>query len=135
MSVLEQIDADAWLGIPGPGVWSPGKDAEHVADGSVLHQWSVRLTVGQAKASAKPAVERRQLTSRGSQAETIELIRRTLDEAASFIRGLTDAQLDLATKPARARARSLAETIEGMIGHVDRHRAEIESKLRRRAAR
>jgi hypothetical protein len=35
------------------------------------------------------------------------------------------------TRPPRARAQSLAETIEGaLIGHLNHHRDEIEAKLR-----
>jgi hypothetical protein len=132
-SVLERVELDDWLRIPGPGVWSPGKDAEHVADGNVLHQWVVRLTIGQAKASGRPSIEREQLTSSRSPADTVERVRSTLDEAASLVRGLTDAQLDLPTRPTKARTPSLAETVQGlMIDHVDHHRREIEAKLGRR---
>jgi uncharacterized damage-inducible protein DinB len=131
-SVLERIEPDDWLRIPAPGVWSTSKEAEHVADGNVLHQWVVRLTVGQAKVSGRPGIERTQLTSSRSPAEMVEHVRATLDEAASFIRGLTDAQLDLTTRPPKARAPSLATTIQGlMIDHVDHHRREIEAKLGR----
>ena len=129
-SVLERVDLDDWLRVPAPGVWSPSKDAEHVADGNVLHQWVVRFTIGQAKASGRPGIERKQLTSGRSPAEVVELVRATLDEAASLVRGLTDAQLDLTTRPPKARAPSLAATIQGlMIDHVDHHRREIEAKL------
>ena len=134
-ALIERIEADEWLRLPAPGAWSPGKDAEHVVDANVYHQWIVRLTIGTAKASSRPAIERAELTSRRSPAETIELVRRTLDDAAALLRGLTDAQLDLVTKPPRAGAASLATTIERvMIGHVDHHRAEIEAKLGRPAA-
>ena len=131
-SVLERIDLDDWLRVPAPGVWSPGKDAEHVADGSVLHQWVVRLTIAQAKASGRPGIEREQLTSSRSPTEVIEQVRATLDQTASLVRALTDAQLDLPTKPPKARSPSLAQTIQGlMIDHVDHHRREIEAKLAR----
>ena len=130
-SLLERVDGQDWLRVPAPGVWSPSKDAEHVADGNVLHQWVVRLTIGQAKASGRPTIERKQLTSGRSPAEVVELVRGTLDEAATLVRGLTDAQLDLPTKPPKAGAPSLAQTIESMmINHVEHHRREIEAKLR-----
>ena len=131
--LLERVDGNGWVRVSAPGVWSLGKDAEHVADGNVLHQWVVRLTIGQAKASGRPSIERKQLTSSRSPAEVIELVRATLDEAATLVRGLTDAQLDLITKPPKARSPTLAETIQGlMIDHVEHHRREIETKLRRR---
>ena len=119
ISVLASVDEQDWLRIPGPGVWSPSKDAEHVADANLLHQWVVRLTIGQAKTSGRPGIERKQLTSSRSPADVIELVRATLDEAATLVRGLTDAQLDLTTKPPKARSPSLATTIQGlMIDHV-----------------
>jgi DinB family protein len=131
-SMLERVDGQDWLRVPAPGVWSPSRDAEHVADGNVLHQWVVRFTIGQAKANGRPGVERKQLTSSRSPADVIELVRATLDEAATLVRGLTDAHLDLPTKPPKAGAPSLAEMIEGMmIGHVEHHRREIEAKLGR----
>ena len=131
-SLLERVEGQDWLRVPGPGVWSPSKDAEHVADGNILHQWVVRLTIGQAKASGRPSIERKQLTSSRSRAEVVELVRATLDEAATLVRGLTDAQLDLTTKPPKAGAPSLAKTIQGlMIDHVEHHRRDIETKLER----
>jgi uncharacterized damage-inducible protein DinB len=132
-SRLERIDGQAWLRVPGPGVWSPSKEAEHVADGNVLHQWVVRLTIGQSKVSHRPGIERTKLTSRRSPSEVIEQVRSTLDEASTLIRSLTDDQLDLTTKPPKAGAPTLAWTIQGlMIDHVDHHRREIEAKLRHR---
>ena len=132
ISVLERIDGPNWLRVPQPGVWSPSKDAEHVADGNVLHQWVVRLTIGQAKASGRPGIERAQLTSSRSPAAVIELVRRTLDDAAALVRSLTDAQLDLQTKPPKTGSPTLAQTIDAlMIRHVEHHRREIETKLER----
>jgi hypothetical protein len=130
ISVLERIDRHDWLRVPAPGVWSPGKDAEHVADGNVLHQWVVRLTIGQAKVSARPRIEREQLTSTRSPAEVIAFVCNTLGEAATLVRGLSDAELDLTTKPPKAGAPSLERTVQGlMIDHIDHHRREIEAKL------
>jgi hypothetical protein len=132
ISLLERVSPEHWAQVPAPGVWSPGKDAEHVADANVLHQWVVRLTIGQAKASDRPHIERERLTSTRSRAEVIELVRRTLGEAATLIRGLTDAQLDRITKPPKAGAPSLEQTLERlMIEHIDHHRREIETKLAR----
>ena len=131
-SLLERVDEQDWVRVPAPGVWSPSKEAEHVADGNVLHQWVVRLTIGQAKVSGRPSIERKQMTSSRSPAEMIEHVRATLDEAATLVRGLTDAQLDLTTKPPKAGAPSLAWTVQGlMIDHVNHHRREIETKLGR----
>ena len=46
MSVLERIEPERWMLVPGPSVWSVGKDAEHVAEAALYHQWIVRLTIG-----------------------------------------------------------------------------------------
>jgi hypothetical protein len=48
----------------------------------------------------------------------------------ALVRGLADDQLDLPTRPPRARSGRLAETIElVLIGHYHGHRREIETKL------
>jgi uncharacterized damage-inducible protein DinB len=135
IKVIEGVDDADWRRLPRADVWSPSKDAEHVADANLRHQWIVRLTIGAAKASQRVEIERRQLTSDRTRAEVVALVRRTLAEASALIRGLTDAQLDLATRPARTRAPSLRETIAGMIDHIDHHRAEIEAKVGRPRAR
>jgi DinB family protein len=130
ISLLGRISPERWARVPAPGVWSPGKDAEHVADGNILHQWVVRLTIGQATVSGRPRIERDQMTSSRSPAEVIEFVRDTLGEAATLVRGLTETQLDLTTKPPKAGAPSLAKTVQGlMIDHVEHHRQEIEAKL------
>jgi hypothetical protein len=48
------IDPEWWLHVPKPGVRSPGKDAEHVADGAAYHQWIVRLSLGHRTARRAP---------------------------------------------------------------------------------
>ena len=132
ISLLERVPPEHWGMVPAPGVWSPGKDAEHVADGNVLHQWVVRLTIGQAKTSARPRIEREQLTTTRSPAEVIDLVSLTLGEAATLVRGLTDPELDLTTKLPKAGAPSLEQTVGRlMIDHVEHHRREIEAKLAR----
>lgn len=60
-----------------------------------------------------------------------DLIRRRVDEVVTLLDGLTEDQLALPTRPARARASLLGETIElVLVGHLDLHRAAIEEKLR-----
>ena len=60
----------------------------------------------------------------------VEPIPGRTDEGEALILGLTDEQLDLPTRPPRAREQRLAETIEGvLIDHVYNHRAEIEARL------
>jgi hypothetical protein len=134
IALVERIDPEAWVCFPSPGVWSPGKDAEHVADGAALHQWIVRVTLGH-KRLVRPGIERDQLTARLPQADVVELLRRRTEETASLVLGLSDAQLDLPVRPLQTRPRTLAQMIEDrLIGHYRTHHQEIESKLAKLAA-
>jgi hypothetical protein len=127
---IHTIDPHRWDAIPVPGVWSVGKDAEHITEAIELHVWIVRVTIGEARISHRPPVERRRLTSTLSQAQAAALIRSRATATQDLVAGLTDRQLDLVTRPERAGAPDLATTIERtLIGHVDHHRAVIEAKL------
>ena len=129
IEVVEQIEPGRWTHVPKPGVWSVGKDAEHVADGAAYHQWIVRRTLG-ARAGPRPGIERELLTARRSQREVVALLRQRTDAAVELLHGLTEEQLDRPPRPARARLHTLAELIKGvLIGHYHVHRREIESKL------
>ena len=129
-AVIEPIDDGRWRRVPEPGVWSIGKEAEHVAEAASYHQWIVRLTIGQKVSSRRPVLERKHMTSDLSPAQAAELIRQRAEEGARLLLDLTDEQLDLPTRPPRANAQPLAETIERvLIGHYEAHRAEIEAKL------
>jgi uncharacterized damage-inducible protein DinB len=131
VALIEPIDDDQWRRVQEPGVWSIGKDAEHVAEAAVYHQWIVRLTIGQRVPSRRPALERRHMTSDLSPSEAAELIRQRADDGVRLILELTDEQLDLPTRPPRAKAQVLATTIDRvLIGHYARHRAAIDAKLR-----
>jgi hypothetical protein len=132
ISVLEKpMEPAAWLSVPQPGVWSIGKEAEHVAEAAIYHQWIVRLTIGEKVSSRRPAIERLTMTTDLCRDEAIERIRARTDDGERLLLGLTDDQLDLATRPPRARNQRLAETIERvLIGHYAAHRESIETKLR-----
>jgi hypothetical protein len=131
IALVEPIDDRHWRHIAHPGVWSIGKDADHVADAAVYHHWIVRLTIGQKVSSRRPAIERNEMTTRLSPRDAAELIHQRTDDGARLLADLTDEQLSLPTRPPRARAEVLAGTIERvLIGHYDAHRAEIEAKLR-----
>ena len=130
IELVESVDAESWGRVPEPGVWSIGKEVEHVAEASGYHQWIVRLTIGEKVSSRRPVLERRELTSRHSPTEMIAMIRERTDEGARLIQSLSDEQLDLPTRPPRARGQRLAETIEQvLIAHHDGHRGDIERKL------
>jgi DinB superfamily len=123
------ISAEGWVRVASSGEWSPGKDAEHVADGNALHQWVVRSTLGP-RAGKRPTIERAQLTSQLGQREVIDVLKQRVQESSSLIQPLTDEQLALP-----CRTGTLAQFIErGLIGHYRTHHEEIEQKLRRASA-
>ena len=130
-AVIEAIDDEDWRRVPEPGVWSIGKEAEHVAEAAVSHQWIVRLTIGQKVSSRRPALERLHMTTDLSPDQAAELICRRAEDGARLLLDLTDEQLDVPTRPPRANAQPLAETIgRVLIGHYEAHRVDIEAKLR-----
>lgn len=131
IAVIEPIDADRWTAVPTPGVWSIGKDAAHVAEATVMHQWIVHRSVGHKVPSRRPGVERKEMTTDLSPADMVALLRQRTEEGAGLILEVTDEELDRPTRPPRARGQALGETIERLlIGHYDTHRTEIEAKLR-----
>jgi hypothetical protein len=130
ISLVGLIDPERWSRVLDPSVWSIGKDAMHVAEAAVYHQWIVRLTIGEKVSSRRPAIERRELTTPMTAQQAIDLIRLRTDEGGALIAGLTDEQLNLRTRPPRARGQALADTIElVLIGHYQAHGGDIERKL------
>jgi len=133
IAVIADIEPDRWQHVPAPGVWAIGKDAEHVIEAAGYHQWIVRFTIGQKVSSRRPVLERKQLTTDLSPPQVVELLHRRTEEGTDLLLGLTVEQLNLPTRPARARSQALAETIElVLIGHYDVHRGDIEAKTRAR---
>jgi DinB family protein len=132
-AVIEAIELADWDRVPGQGVWSVGKDAEHLTEAVVYHLWIVRKTVGLPVSAGRPAIERSRLTTDLSPAAAADLLRRRTDEGVQLIGDLSEEQLALPTRPPRAGKPPLAVTIERvLIGHYRVHRDAIESKLRRR---
>jgi DinB superfamily len=131
IATVEPIEPAEWSRVPAPGVWSPGKEAEHVAEGNAYHQWIVRMTLRHRVSTQRPAIERAQLTACQSLPETVDLLRQRTRESIALIEGLAEDQLELATRPPRPRTQTLAEMIERvLIGHIEAHRLAIEAKLR-----
>jgi hypothetical protein len=125
IGVAERIPAQRWAGIAAPGEWSPGKDAEHVAEGNALHQWVVRSTLRQ-RPGKRPVVERKRLTAGLAQPEVIGLLEQRAQESRNLLEALTDEQIALP-----CRGRTLGEFIERvLVGHYRIHEAAIEHKLR-----
>lgn len=136
IATLAQTEPEFWLRTPGPGVWATGKDAEHLSEAAGYHQWIVRRTIGERVSAQRPVLERGRLTTHLSLADAIELLRARTEESAALILRLTEEQLDLPTRPPRARSQRLAATIESvLIGHYDAHRRDIEAKQRAFARR
>ena len=131
IAVLDGTDPALWDQSPGPGIWSIGKDVEHTIDALGYHEWIVRRSIGDAGPSRRPTLERRNLTTDLSIPEATALLDRRSAEVADLLRSLTDEQLDLPTRPPRARSQRLAETIDlVLIDHVGGHRREVEAKRR-----
>ena len=130
IALVDDIQSGRWMHVPSPGVWSVGKDVEHLAEASAYHQWIIRMTIGQPVSARRPRLERDHLTTDLSPHDAIDLLRHHAEEGANLIRALTDEQLDLPTRPPRAKNQKLAETIEQvLIGHLHGHCDDIESKL------
>ena len=71
------------------------------------------------------------MTSALSPRGAADMIVRRVEDGVRLLLALTDAQLALPTRPPRANAQVLADTIDlVLIGHFDTHRAGIEAKLR-----
>ncbi|MEO8246932.1 MAG: DinB family protein [Chloroflexota bacterium] len=129
---LQPIGAARWNQVSAPGTWSIGKDVEHVVEALGYHEWIVRRTIGDTVPSRRPSLERSRMTSGIGPEDGVDLMRRRARHVERLILRLTDAQLDLPTRPSRANAQSLAVTIERvLIGHLDTHRTSIEDKLHR----
>ena len=130
IDVIGRIGPTLWNELPAPGVWSIGKDVAHVIDAGAYHQWVVRLTIGEPVSSRRPAIERKVLRTTLSADEATTALRARTEEGLSLIRRLTDAQLDMPTRPPRSHGERLAATIERvLIGHYGVHRTDIEAKL------
>jgi hypothetical protein len=98
IALIDQIPADRWSPVDGPGVWSPSKDAEHVAEGNALHQWVVRSALRQ-KQGHRPVVDRARMTAQAAQREVVALLRERTRESIRLIEALTDEQLGLPCRP------------------------------------
>jgi uncharacterized damage-inducible protein DinB len=134
IAVISTTEPKQWLRSPGPGIWAIGKDVEHVWEAAGYHQWIVRRTIGDRVPARQPVLERERMATELSLQEAIELVRSRTEEGVALLEGLTDAQLDLPTRPPRARSQRLAETIEKvLIGHYEVHRRDIEAQQQARA--
>ena len=129
--LLANVPLDRWMHVPGPGVWSIGKEAEHLSEAAVYHQWIVKLTIGERVGSRRPTIERSRMTTDLSPRKAIDLLLDRANEGAALVRALSEEQLDLPTRPPRAGDERLAATIERvLIGHYRVHLDAIATHLR-----
>jgi hypothetical protein len=129
IQVVRGVDPVRWTAVPAPGVWSVGKESEHVSEAAAYHLWIVRFTIGDEVSSARPSIERLRLTTDLSPAMAATRLRERMDAMIAVVERLTDASLELPTRPPRAGSPNLATTIERLaIGHLDIHRAAIMAK-------
>ncbi len=131
IATVEQVDDAHWARVPAEGVWSPGKDAEHVAQGAQYHQRIVRFTVEGGEPARGGGTVRDVMTAVLSKAEVLDSVRQQTEVSASLVEGLTDESLDLQAPPmGNGLPRTLEQMIVGqMIHHYDEHRDNIEQKL------
>ena len=130
IALIEGMDPELWTELPQPGVWSPSKDAEHVAEAAAYHQWIVQRTLGQ-NVLARPSIERKLMVARLPRPEVVDLLRQRTQASADLVRGFSTQQLDRPVRPPRARAQRLGEMIDAvLIGHYHTHYEAIAAKLR-----
>jgi hypothetical protein len=130
---VEEVDERHWARVPEDGVWSAGKDAEHVTEGALYHQAIVRATItGEPVMRGGGVTQRELMTAQLSRAEILDRLRERTEQSAVLTQSLTDEQLELSAPPMRdGRSRTLADMIEGqMIHHYLEHQGNIEHKLR-----
>jgi DinB superfamily len=130
---VEGVDERHWARVPAAGVWSAGKDAEHVIEGALYHQAIVRATItGGPVVRGGGVTQREVMTARLDKAEILERLRERTEESARLTEGLSDAQLALAAPPLGRDGppRTLEEMIEGqMIRHYLEHQENIRAKV------
>lgn len=128
---VNQVDDAHWGRVVEAGVWSPGKDAEHVTQGALYHQWIVRRAALGDTSDRPVGTERDVMLAVASKSEVLDTLRQRADQSARLVESLSDAQLDLAAPPmGDGPPRTVQQMIEGqMIRHYHEHRENIEAKV------
>jgi hypothetical protein len=133
IQTVRQVDDTYWERVDEEGVWSPGKDAEHVTQGAAYHQWLVRTSALGETSERTARTERDIMVAVLSRAEVLDLLQQRTDQSALLVESLSDEQLQLPapTLGPDGPPRTVAQMIEGqMIRHYHEHRENIEAKLR-----
>jgi hypothetical protein len=129
ISLVERIDPESWSHVPGPTVWSIGKDAAHVAEAAVYHQWIVRVTIGEKVSSRRPAIERLELTTAMTPRQGVDLIRDRTDKGRALLAGLTGSRIERRVRGYRGVARNRESQRRG--GRVAPQDEKARCRLRR----
>jgi kynurenine formamidase len=126
------VDDGHWARVPAEGVWSAGKDAEHVSQGARYHQWLVRTTVLGDTSENRGRTQRDVMTAELDRSEVLAVLQQCTEDSARLVESLSDAQLDLAAPPASdGQPRTVAQMIEGqMTRHYREHEWNIHTKVR-----
>ena len=130
VDAVERLDDTAWDHVPEEGVWSAGKDAEHVISGAQFHQRLVRNTVAGAEPARGGGTRRDVMIAETTKAEVLAGLREEIEASARLVESLDDDSLALSAPPqSNGLPRTLEQVIVGqMIGHYDEHRANLEAK-------
>ncbi len=132
IATVGRIGPEQWAATrsgPSGERWTLGKEAEHVAEALAAHAWSIRLSVGES-VGPPPDIDRVTMSPRASAAEVVAALRREVEDGARLLAALTDAHLALPAQPTRTRTVDQA-IARVLIGHLERHRVEMERALRR----
>jgi kynurenine formamidase len=127
-----QIDVEHWSRVPEDGVWSAGKDAEHISQGATYHQWLVR-TAGLGETLERGAgTQRDVMLAVLSKDDVLTVLQQRTEESATLVESLSDDQLSRPAPPLASDGlpRTVAQMIENqMIRHYREHQHNIQSKL------
>jgi hypothetical protein len=132
------VDDSHWELVPGEGVWSAGKDAEHVSQGALYHQWLVRTAALGENSERRGATQRDVMTSQLTRSDVLAELQQCTQQCAHLVESLSDAQLDLPAPPLASDGlpRTVADMIDGqMIRHFREHQWNIHTKVRGASAR
>jgi hypothetical protein len=133
IQTVGQVDDAHWGKVVEDGVWSPGKDAEHVTQGAAYHQWIVRRAALGDTSDRPVGTERDLMVAVLAKRDILDVLQQRTDQSALLVQSLSDAQLELPAPRmgADGPARTVEQMIEGqMIRHYYEHRENIEAKLR-----
>jgi DinB superfamily len=133
MQTVRQVDDAAWTRVAEDGVWSPGKDAEHVTQGAAYHQWLVRTTALGDTSPRSASTRRDIMVAVMPKDDILRLLEQRTEQSALLVESLSDEQLRMPapTFGPDGPPRTVDQMIKGqMIRHYHEHRENIEAKLR-----